>query len=123
MSHLWEIKHPYYAPDGYANECESFEQLRHDVDRIDEDMNHIYRWDWYDPQQPHNDDLFLPDEYRPTKQRFTVHMVQPRKSSFINFWCWVTPADEPAVLEWLQGPRVLGALRTLWEPIIPGGES
>ncbi len=118
MKHLWEIDHPYYAPDSYTNECESFDELRHNVDQIDEDANHIYRWDWDDYSQPHFDSLFLPDEYRSKKQKFTVHMVHPRKPRFINFWCPVTHDDEAAVLDWLRGPRVLGALMKLWSPIL-----
>jgi len=120
MTHLWEIDHPYYAADGFENECESFEHLRHDVDQCDEDMNHIYRWDWIDWQQPFHDDLFVPGEYRSKKQTLRIHMVQPRKSRFISFSCPVTHDDEAAVLEWLRGPRVLGALAKLWEPIVGG---
>lgn len=125
IPHLWEIDHPYYAADGYSNECESFAELRHVVDSIGKDMNHIYRWDWVDYRESIHDDLFLPGEFRDKKQKFTVHMVQPRKSRFISFWCPVIHDEEPQVLEWLRGPRVLGALRKLWEPLLdaPGGES
>jgi hypothetical protein len=118
MTHLWEIDHPYYAPDGYANECESFEELKHNVGQCDEDMNFIYRWDWFDPQAPCNDSLFLPDEWRGGRNKLTVHMIQPRKSRFINFWCPVTHDQEDEVLVWLCGPRVAGHLRKWWEPVL-----
>ncbi|MEV6633911.1 hypothetical protein AB0M54_24485 [Actinoplanes sp. NPDC051470] len=114
---LWEIDHPYYGADGYTTHCESFADLRHSVDRIDEDMNHVYRWDWEDDSQPHREDLFLEGEPR-DKQKFRVFMVLPRKSTFIEFVCPVTHDDEPAVLEWLRSDRVLGAMRRMWEPVL-----
>lgn len=118
MTHLWEVDHPYYAPDSYANKCESFEHLRHDVDRIDEDMNLIYRWDWVDPRHPSQDDLYLSDEYRSPIDTLTIWMLQPRKSQFISFSCPVTHEQEAEVLEWLRGPRVAGHLRKLWAPVL-----
>lgn len=118
IKHLWQIDHPYYAPDGYENKCESLAELMEDVNACDEDMNHIYRFDWYDPADPCQDRSYLSDEERRAPQTLTVHMVQPRKSRFISFSCPVTHDDEPAVLAWLRGPRVLGALATLWEPLL-----
>lgn len=118
--HLWQIDHPYYAPDGHENECESLAELIEAVNACDEDMNHIYRWDWYDPADPCQDYLRLSDEEKGEPQTFTVHMVQPRKIQFINFSCPVTHDDEAVVLEWLRGPRVMGALAKLWEPLLDG---
>ncbi len=116
--HLWEIDHPYYAPDGYSNECESFAELRHTVNRIDEDMNHIYRWDWTDYAQPQHDDLFLDGEDR-SEQVLRLFLVLPRNSLCMEWRCPITHEQQDEVRAWLSGPRVLGALRTLWEPLIP----
>lgn len=117
MAHLWEIDHPFYGPDDSANECETFDELRQSVNRLDEGMNHIYRWDWIDYSQPMHDDLFLEDEER-GKQTFTVFLVLPRKSMLINFTCPVTHEQEHEIREWLQSDRVLGALRRHWEPLL-----
>lgn len=117
--HLWEYDHPYYGADGYVNRCESFAQLREYVDETDEDMNRIYRWDWVDYTQPYADDLFVEGEDR-NKQTFTIYAVMPRKERCISWSCPVSHEQEAEVLEWLRGPRVLGALRALWEPLLDG---
>lgn len=118
---LWQIDHPYYGPDTNTNQCSSFAELRSLVDDLDEDMNLVYRWDWKDWSQPQFDRLFLEGEDR-GGQEFAVFMILPRKSMLICFTCPVAHEDEPAVLEWLRGRRVLGALRTLWEPILDSPE-
>ncbi len=117
MTHLWEIKHPYYGADGYADAVESFADLRQIVDASAEDMNVVYRWDWTDWSQPHFDDLFIEDEDR-SKEEFTVYLLMPRKEGFWSVTCPITKDQEAEVLEWLRGPRVLGYLRTLWAPIL-----
>lgn len=117
MKHLWEIDHPYYAADGYSNELDSFAELRETLDQVDEDMNHVYRWDWIDWADPQHDDLFLDAEDR-REQVLRIHALLPRKSMFTSWECPVTHEQEAEVLEWLRGPRILGALRKLWEPIL-----
>lgn len=117
MTHLWEINHPYYGVDGYEDSVESFAELREIVDRSDEDMNVLYRWDWKDYSQPHYDDLFLDGEDR-SREEFTVHLLMPRKSGFWSVTCPITKDQEAEVLEWLRGPRVLCHLRTLWAPLL-----
>lgn len=121
--HLWEIDHPYYGPDGSggAVEFESFAELREAVDQLDEDMNHVYRWDWKDYSQPIHDDLFLDGEDR-GRQEFHVVLVLPRKSMFLEWRCPITHDQETEVLAWLRSGRVLGALRRLWEPVLDGGD-
>jgi hypothetical protein len=122
VKHLWEIDHPYYGAEGYVNEAESFAELREIVDRSDEDYNPVVRWDWADYSQPHHDDLFLEGEDR-SKETFTVYLIMPRKNG--RAWsvtCPIAKEQEPEVLEWLRGPRVLGYLRTLWEPLLDGVE-
>lgn len=119
---LWELDHPYYGADGYDDRVDSFAELRHAIDRMDEDMNFVYRWDWKDYSQPHYDDLYLgdPDEPR-AKQELTVHFLMPRKSKFASLTCPITHEQEAEVLEWLRGPRVLGYLRTMWAPLLGAG--
>jgi hypothetical protein len=97
--HLWEYDRPYYGADGDTVECASFAELREDVDTSDEDMNRIYRWDWVDHAQPYADDLFLDERC-------------------ISWTCPISHGQEPEVLAWLRGPRVLGALRTLWASLL-----
>jgi hypothetical protein len=80
-------------------------------------MNFIYRikliccWDF--------DDLGLDDAERAV-QKLTISFVLQRLSQFVTFACPVTHADEPAVREWLAGPRVLGHLRKTWGPLLDG---
>lgn len=121
MTHLWQIDHPYYGADGYPNKFESFAEMREAADALDEDMNHIYRWDWIDYQQPHHDGLFVAGEDR-SKQELKLFFVMPRKSAFMAWSCPVGHDQEAEVLAWLRGPRVAGALRKLWEPLL-GGDS
>lgn len=117
MTHLWEIDHPYYGADGNETKADSFAELKAMVDASDADMNPVYRWDWLDYAQPHHDDLFLDDEDR-SKEVFRVYMLMPRKSGFWMVECPIAKAQEQDVLEWLRGPRVLGYLKTLWEPVL-----
>jgi hypothetical protein len=91
--------------------------MRAAVDVADEDMNHVYRWDWVDDSQPHHDYLFADGEDR-TRQELRLFFVMPRKSAFLEWSCPITHDQEAEVLEWLRGPRVLGALRKLWAPLL-----
>jgi hypothetical protein len=120
--HLWEYDHPHYGADGYRVECASFAELREYVDASDEDMNRIYRWDWVDYTQPYADDMFLDGEDR-SGQMFTVYAVMPRKERCISWTCPISYDQEPEVLAWLRGPRVLGALRGLWAPLLDATEA
>lgn len=124
MTHLWEIDHPYYGAEGYTDNFESFAELREAIDATDEEMNHVYRFDWLDYSQPHHDSLFLDGEDR-SGQQLRLFMVMPRKGAFWSATCPITHDQEAEVLEWLRGPRVLGALRKLWAPLldVDGGES
>jgi hypothetical protein len=119
--HLWEYHHPYYGADGYNTECASFAELREYVDATDENMARIYRRDWVDPTQPYADDLFLDGEDRST-QTFTVYAVTPRTKRCISWSCPISHDQEAEVLAWLRSPRVLGALRTLWAPLLDDPE-
>lgn len=118
---LWEIDLPFYGAEAggdCASHFDTFAEMRATIDACDEDMNFVYRWDWYDPKAAHNDDLFTEDDSRDGKQKLTVFVVLQRKSRFVNWSCDVTHADEPAVLEWLHSERIAGSLRRTWEPIL-----
>jgi hypothetical protein len=124
MPHLWEIDHPYYAADGHEERVESFAALKHMVDNSDEDMNVVYRWDWFDAAQSIHDDLHIDVEER-SKEELSVHLLLPRKSRFWTVRCPIAKHQEYEVLEWLSGPRCLGYLRKLWEPVmdaLPAGD-
>jgi hypothetical protein len=108
MTHLWEIHHPYYGAEGHAEQVDTFAELRASVDPSDEDMNHVYRWDWQVADE-HDDDK---------RDRLYVFLAMPRKSGFWSVSCPISRDQEAEVLEWLRGPRILGALRTLWEPLL-----
>lgn len=120
--HLWEVDHPFYGTDDNTNQCDTFADLRETVDNLHEGMNHIYRWDWTDYSHTQHDDLFTDGEDR-TEQHLTVFLICPRKSMLINFQCSISHDDEAEVLEWLRGPRVLGALRALWQPLLDEQEA
>jgi hypothetical protein len=119
--HLWEIDHPFFGPDGNSNPCGSFAELRAAVNALDEGANHVYRWDWLDWSQPQHDDIFAAGEDL-SGQEFVVYLVLPRLGLLINFTCPVTHDEEGEVLEWLCGPRVLGALRRAWAPLLEEAE-
>jgi hypothetical protein len=119
--HLWEYHHPYYGATGYTNDCASFAELREYVDASDEDTNRIYRWDWVDHSQPYADDLFLDGEDRST-QTFTVYALAPRTERCVSWSCPISHDQEAEVLAWLRGPRVLGALRALWAPLLDAAQ-
>ncbi len=124
MPHLWEIDHPYYATDGTITDEDSFAALKATVDGSDEDMNLVYRWDWFDASQPIHDDLHIDGEDRST-EKFSVHMLLPRKGRFWTVTCPIEKHQEFEVIEWLSGPRCLGHLRRLWEPVmdsLPAGD-
>lgn len=111
MTHLWEIDHAYYGAEGYLEEVESFEALREMVDSTDEDLNHVYRWDWK-PAKPEWDQ----------EETFHVFMVLPRKNQFWSLSCPISRDQEDEVLEFLKSDRVFGALREMWAPLIGGSE-
>lgn len=117
VKRLWEIDHPYYAAEGYLAEYDSFEAMRHAIDHMDEDMNFVYRWDWYDAAAEHNADNYLDDEPR-TEQYLKVTTVLQRKSAFTNYRCPIRHDQEADVLAWLHSDRIAGYLRKTWEPIL-----
>jgi hypothetical protein len=99
VPHLWEIDHPYYPAEGRPNQFDSFAELREAADGLDGYRDFIYRWDW-------------------NGQELVISFVLQCRSRLMTFTCPVTHADEPAVREWLAGPRVLGHLRKTWAPLL-----
>ena len=110
--HLWEIEHPYYGADGGGTvEFENFADLRTHVDGLDPDLNHVYRWDWLDwPNTELADD--------DSQEQLALYVVMPRKSRCVEWVCPISKDQEAEVLAWLRGPRILGALQKLWEPLL-----
>lgn len=117
MAHLWEIDHPYYGCCYKTETFGSFTELRDNVNRNDEDMNFVYRWDWFDYSQPQHDDLFLPGEDR-SGQKLVLSVLMPRIDNVVAWECPITHEQEGEVLEFLRSPRVLGTLRKWWDPIL-----
>jgi hypothetical protein len=117
QKHLWEIYHPYYGAEafdgGNDGECETLDELIHMVHSYDQDMNHVYRWDWmrYDPRDYGEDEEVPGDE-------LVLFVVLQRKSRFVNCKCPVTETDEDKVREFLASDRILGALKLMWEPLL-----
>lgn len=112
MTHLWEIDHPYYGADGSGPILlGSLDELIENSRDFSADMNHIYRWDW---------DRYDPDDFdgEAPEDTLTLYVVMPRKSQLTSWSAPVTEADEPKVREFLTSDRVLGALRTMWEPFL-----
>lgn len=107
MTHLWEVYHPYYGSDAVNEHLESFAELREAVDGLSSHLNHVYRWDWT-----------LPDDDGERGEIFQVFTVIARKHSLSSLSCPISREEEADVLEWLRSPRVLGALRLLWEPLL-----
>ncbi|MFG1648398.1 hypothetical protein ACGFIE_00605 [Micromonospora sp. NPDC049275] len=110
MPHLWNIDHPHFAVTGHEEEFNSFDELRQAIDDLDEGMNVVYRWDWKDWSK----DAFFADE----GEHLFIYLMMPGKEKFASFVCPISKDQEDAVATWLRGPRVLGALRQLWEPLL-----
>ena len=122
MTHLWEVRHPYYGCSYNRETFGGLAELREHVDGSDPDMNFIYRWDWADYSQPHYDDLFLDDGEDRSEQWLSVFVLMPRKDIVAEWRCPISHREEPAVLEWLSGPRVLGHLRAWWAPLLDSAD-
>jgi len=119
VTHLWEIKHPYYCNEGnfykngpdvhtvYASWGDFFE----DWGTADEDWNAVFRWDW---KRADPDDYEPGDE--PPADQLCVYWVLQRKAILRSTACNVTEADEPAVRAWLTTRAE--HTRRLWVPLL-----
>lgn len=108
-----DTAHPYYGAEGEPTKFDSLDELIDTVNGYDADMNHIYRWDWNqsDPDD-YEDDEEVPGE------TLTLFVILQRKSRCVSWTVPVTPDDEPRVREFLASDRVLGALRSMWAPLL-----
>jgi hypothetical protein len=117
--HLWEPDHPYYCAEGNFyktgchNLCESWQEFHEMVRDWDPDLNLLFRWDWFVPQ-----DVLPGDDGR---QRLLTFWTGQRKALQYSWECPVTPDDEPAVRAWLE--ERAKTIAAIWAPIavaLPG---
>jgi hypothetical protein len=111
--HLWEPDHPYYCAEGNFykrdchNLCESWQEFRELVSGWDADLNLLFRWDWFVPQ-----DVLPGDDAR---QMLLTFWVGQRKAALYSYECPVTPDDEPEVRRWLEGRAK--TMAAIWAPV------
>jgi len=113
VTHLWEVHHPFYGNSGGNNDgdLESFAELRELLDgHADDGSTVIYRWDWSGPHTP--------DAFPDTPEELEVFGLYPRTGQCWSARCPIGKDQEQEVLEWLRGPRMLGALQKLWAPVL-----
>lgn len=114
--------HPYYGAEGFGEygitEFETLDDLIENARVYDEDLNFVYRWDWYvpDPRDYADGGVLEGEEY--PDETLTLFIILQRKSRIVNWRCPVTEADEEKVREFLTSDRVLGALRRTWAPLL-----
>jgi hypothetical protein len=119
--HLWESDHPFYGAGAYGEveddtEFDTFDQLRQCLNRhSDGGSTVIYRWDWTDSTSHLLDG---PDAENPGPDEFVVYGLLPRKAHLFVLRCPISKDQERDVVQWLRGPRMLGALRDLWSPLL-----
>lgn len=113
--HLWQIDHPYYCNDTnyfgkYENgfECTDWASwndfyAEFDLEDTDMDYNLVFRWDW----------KFDPDD---DEHKLHLYFMAQRKGYFFVNIIDVTPADEPAVREYLTA--YAEHMRKIWEPLL-----
>ena len=110
---LYNIQHPYYCSQqnyfASPDECpileyESWQEFFDDAGDDDEDMNHVFRWDWEHA-----------GEYTELKQdELHLFYIGQRKGVFRSVAVKVNKEDEPAIKEWLQ--KKWAYVKLLWEP-------
>jgi hypothetical protein len=120
MGTIRDTPHPYYGAEAerdYQTEYETLDEMIQWAASYDEDMNFVYRWDWYVPPQ---EDIALAAEEgeEMPSETLTLFVVLQRKSRFLNISAPVTTGDEEKVREFLASDRILGALRRTWAPLL-----
>lgn len=118
-NHLWEAEHPYYWTEGaffasgYHSNHASWAHFIADMGGADDDLNLVCRWDWT---------LETDDDDKPVEPigmgTLKVRYVLQRKGICMSHDVTVTPADEPAVREWLQ--KKWEHMQRLWAPLSEG---
>lgn len=105
---LWEPDHPYYCADGNFykagchNLCDSWQEFCDLVKGWDPDLNLLFRWDWFVPD----------DGERQTLQTFWIGQ---RKALQYSYECPVSSEDEPEVRAWLE--ERAKTIAAIWAPI------
>lgn len=109
--HLWEIDHPYYCAEGNFykrgchNLCSSWQEFHETVGDWDHDLNLVFRWDWFRPEDATDD----------SRDRLLTFWVGQRKAALYSYECPVREADEPAVRAWLE--ECARTITAIWEPV------
>lgn len=134
-THLWEVEHDYYGPEGcyYASgvvneqnvtRFDSWQDFIENGDELADDhdpggMNLLYRWDWhawhlvewFDPEGDGVDENGENGE----KWELELFWMLPRKGIMLRTEIRATPADEPDVRRWLA--LRWEYMRSIWEPV------
>src|SRR5690348_3798534 len=115
--HLWEIDHAYYCTEGnfFGNGHGAYQDVLHNGSwneflegwgKSDPDYNLLFRWDWWDAQNP---------DHEIDQDELHLYFMLQRKGFHISVIVKIEKADEARVTEWLM-PR-LAHLMSLWEPL------
>jgi len=125
MTHLWEVEHDYYGPEGsywangidqapYINRFDSWFDYTDDGSMFDsmEGLNFLYRWDWMDYREDHA--KYGNEDGEPD---FVLQLfwMMPRKGIMAHDSIVVTEEDEPAVREFLT--KHWEYMKALWAPL------
>lgn len=118
---LYEVKHPYYCEEGnffttqerYQTvwKFDSWEEFYQEASRWDDDMNYLFRWDWWhkDPDEAEEYTEGYPDEI------LKLFFFRQRKGFHVTMLITVTKEDEPAIREYLKQKAL--HLKSTWFPI------
>ncbi len=116
MTHLWDVKHPYYCSESnfYSRDCycmhASWQDFTETMGQSDGEYNLLFRWDWRAPEDfewqgnEHCRDCIL-----------KLFFVMQRKGIFACHEVAVCRADESKVKDWLQDR--MKHIVALWEPL------
>lgn len=114
MTHLWDVKHPYYWSDGCYHQnghhftFASWAAFMAERGGADDDLNLVGRWDWI--QDVDDDENVITAG---AGSLFLGYVLQ-RKGFTQSCSIHVTAADEPMVREWLASKWA--HMKALWAP-------
>jgi hypothetical protein len=123
-SHLWEIDHDFYGPEApffgrpqdYMPYIHHHDSWQHFLDNGISDapmgLNLLYRWDFH---AWHLSEDAEPGE--PERFELALFWLMPRKGIMARSNITVTPADEPAIIEWLRPHAKY--MQEMWAPLLP----
>ncbi|GLY31999.1 hypothetical protein [Kineosporia sp. NBRC 101731] len=114
--HLWDYDHPYYACEGnyykrdHAHRWASWAEFMSELGSSDEDLNLIYRWDWFTPDPTdYEDGEEIPSE------RINLFFILQRKAICMSAHIDVTRDQEPEIRAFLV--KRARTVAQIWEPI------